>query len=379
MSAGDELDDEEHRDEDERDLQPPAVGGPRPAVLVSCPTAPPRVVRCRSVVPAHPDPTLPPARAARNQAPAGAGGQPEYSAVHARLRAHRARAAGARRRRRGRARRDPRGARPGPERHRHRCRVPTCSTPSPAGTRRPGSRSTCGPSTSTSCGPTPTSPAPRPRASRATGSWARHPATGEPALVLQGHVDVVPAGDVAHWHAADPFSARISGGVLHGRGACDMKAGVAATLAVARALHRSGVRTDRRLALHSVVSEEDGGLGAFATLRRGHGGEVAVIPEPTSGRLVTANAGALTFRIEVRGPGGARQHAPGGRVGGRGVLAGAPRAAGPRGAPQHRPAPAVRRQPAALRHLGRHRARRRLGQLGARPARRRGSDGGAAR
>ena len=124
---------------------------------------------------------------------------------------------------------------------------------------------------------------------------------GEPGLVLQGHVDVVPVGDLANWHSGDPFSARIDGGVLHGRGACDMKAGMAVNLAVARALHRSGVRTERRLALHSVVSEEDGGLGAFATLRRGHRGEVAVITEPTSGRLVTANAGALTFRVEVTG------------------------------------------------------------------------------
>ena len=127
------------------------------------------------------------------------------------------------------------------------------------------------------------------------------PGTGEPALVLQGHVDVVPVGDLTNWTGAQPFSARIEHGILHGRGACDMKAGLAVNLAVARALHRSGVRTERRLALHSVVSEEDGGLGAFATLRRGHRGEVAVITEPTSGRLVTANAGALTFRVEVSG------------------------------------------------------------------------------
>ncbi|MGL5849680.1 MAG: ArgE/DapE family deacylase [Phycicoccus sp.] len=124
---------------------------------------------------------------------------------------------------------------------------------------------------------------------------------GEPALVLQGHIDVVPIGDAARWTAAQPFSATIEDGVLHGRGACDMKAGVAAALAVAHALHRSGVRTERRLALHSVVSEEDGGLGALATLRRGHRGEVAVIPEPTSGRVLTANAGALTFRLDVPG------------------------------------------------------------------------------
>ena len=150
---------------------------------------------------------------------------------------------------------------------------------------------------------------------------------GEPALVLQGHVDVVPVGDLANWPGAQPFSAHIANGVLHGRGACDMKAGMAVNLAVARALHRSGVRTERRLALHSVVSEEDGGLGAFATLRRGHRGEVAVITEPTSGRLVTANAGALTFRIEVTGRaahGSTRQR---GRLGARGVLAGAPRPA----------------------------------------------------
>jgi acetylornithine deacetylase len=126
------------------------------------------------------------------------------------------------------------------------------------------------------------------------------PGEGSPALVLQGHVDVVPIGDPAAW-AHDPFAAVVRDGRLLGRGACDMKAGVAANLAVARALHRSGVRLRGRLALHSVVGEEDGGLGAFATLRRGHTGEAAVITEPTSGRLLTANAGALTFRLEVGG------------------------------------------------------------------------------
>jgi acetylornithine deacetylase len=49
------------------------------------------------------------------------------------------------------------------------------------------------------------------------------------------------------------------------------------------------------------VGEEDGGLGTFATLRRGHRGDVAVVPEPTSCQLVVANAGALTFRLAVPG------------------------------------------------------------------------------
>jgi acetylornithine deacetylase len=124
---------------------------------------------------------------------------------------------------------------------------------------------------------------------------------GMPALVLQGHLDVVPAGDPGTWQGTDPFSAEIREGRLYGRGACDMKAGVAANLAVVRTLRAAGVQLERPLAVHCVVGEEDGGLGAFATLRRGHRGDAAVITEPTGGRLVTATAGALTFRIEVVG------------------------------------------------------------------------------
>ena len=123
---------------------------------------------------------------------------------------------------------------------------------------------------------------------------------GEPALVLCGHTDVVPAGDPALW-PADPFTPRIGDGQLHGRGACDMKAGVVAALGVVRALRTAGVRLRRPLAVHSVVGEEDGGLGAWATLARGHRGAACVIPEPTAGTVMTANAGALTFRLTVRG------------------------------------------------------------------------------
>jgi len=123
----------------------------------------------------------------------------------------------------------------------------------------------------------------------------------EPALVLQGHVDVVPTGDLDKWIDRDPWSGAIHDGAVHGRGACDMKAGVAANLAVARAIAASGVTLERPFAVHSVVSEEDGGLGAFATMLRGHRGEAAVLTEPTSGRVVVANAGALTFELRIAG------------------------------------------------------------------------------
>jgi len=129
---------------------------------------------------------------------------------------------------------------------------------------------------------------------------AAAPDSRQPALVLQGHVDVVPVGDPLKW-PDDPFGGHISGDILYGRGACDMKAGLAVNMAVARALRASGVQLERAFGVHTVVSEEDGGLGAFATLLRGHRADAAVITEPTSGAIVTATAGALTFELRVPG------------------------------------------------------------------------------
>src|SRR3954453_11105115 len=78
---------------------------------------------------------------------------------------------------------------------------------------------------------------------------------GVPALVFAGHTDVVPAGDRTLW-AGDPFVPRLADGQVHGRGACDMKAGVVASLGALAALRTAGVRLIRPLALHAVVGEE---------------------------------------------------------------------------------------------------------------------------
>jgi acetylornithine deacetylase len=121
-----------------------------------------------------------------------------------------------------------------------------------------------------------------------------------PALVLNGHLDVVPVGDLGAW-TLDPWAGTVRDGAVVGRGACDMKGGLACQVMAATVLHEAGVRLRGRLSLQSVVGEEDGGLGTFATLRRGHGGDVAVICEPTSLAVIPACAGALTFRLVVRG------------------------------------------------------------------------------
>ncbi|MBA2638729.1 MAG: ArgE/DapE family deacylase [Nocardioidaceae bacterium] len=130
------------------------------------------------------------------------------------------------------------------------------------------------------------------------GTWPGE--TANPALILQGHVDVVPPGDLDKWSGA-PFEPVTTAHRVHARGACDMKAGVAANLAALAAIKKAGIVLRDPLALHFVIGEEDGGLGAFGTLQRGHTGRACIITEPTSGTLTTANAGALTFTIEVPG------------------------------------------------------------------------------
>ena len=136
----------------------------------------------------------------------------------------------------------------------------------------------------------------------AWGLVGRLPGTGDGAtLMLNGHIDVVPVGDPAAWTTPDPFSGRVVDGELHGRGSCDMKAGLVAALAAVTALRRAGVPLRGDVLLACVPGEEDGGLGTYATLRRGWTADACVVPEPTSLDLVTANAGALTFRLTVPG------------------------------------------------------------------------------
>jgi acetylornithine deacetylase len=124
---------------------------------------------------------------------------------------------------------------------------------------------------------------------------------GGRSLLLEGHVDVVPPGDLDAWSEPDPFSGRVDATHLHGRGACDMKAGVVAARWAVRALLRAGAPLRGDVLLATVVGEEDGGLGSFGLLQRGWRADACVVPEPTGLDLVPACAGALTFRLRIRG------------------------------------------------------------------------------
>lgn len=125
-------------------------------------------------------------------------------------------------------------------------------------------------------------------------------ATDLPGLILAAHTDVVPTGDLRSWRH-HPWRLHRIGDNLYGRGSSDMKAGLAAIFGALTALAATGMRLRQPLAVHAVIGEEDGGLGAFATLERGHRGEACVIAEPTDACVVPANAGSLTFRLEVPG------------------------------------------------------------------------------
>jgi acetylornithine deacetylase len=138
--------------------------------------------------------------------------------------------------------------------------------------------------------------------SEAWGLVGRLPGTGDgTSLMFDGHIDVVPTGDLAAWTQPDPFSGAVVGAELHGRGACDMKAGVVAAMAAVAAVRRAGAPLRGDLLVACVAGEEDGGLGTYATLRRGWRADACVVPEPTSLDLMPANAGALTFRLKVPG------------------------------------------------------------------------------
>jgi acetylornithine deacetylase len=123
---------------------------------------------------------------------------------------------------------------------------------------------------------------------------------GDRSLILNGHADVVPVGDRKAWHSS-PWSAHIHAGRLYGRGACDMKAGLAIAISAAAAIKKSGVALRGRLIVESVVGEEDGGIGTFAMAQRGYKADAAYVLEPTRLCLIPAQAGALSFRLRIAG------------------------------------------------------------------------------
>lgn len=139
---------------------------------------------------------------------------------------------------------------------------------------------------------------------------------GGRSLLLLGHIDAVSAEPRELW-SADPFAAEPRDGRICGRGAADMKAGVAGMLFALETLRRLGVRTAGDVVFCSVTDEESSGAGGWAAVRRGVRADAGVCAEPTDFDVWVACRGSLTPIITTEGrPGHAEMRQPHWRAGG---------------------------------------------------------------
>ena len=122
-------------------------------------------------------------------------------------------------------------------------------------------------------------------------------------LLLNGHVDVVDVEPRDDWTQPDPFSAVIRDGRLYGRGACDMKGGVASMVVAACTLAEQGVPLAGDLIVNTVTEEESTGAGGLFAARLLEA-DAAIVPEPSGLVVWVACRGSLLPRITVRGRAG---------------------------------------------------------------------------
>jgi acetylornithine deacetylase len=114
-------------------------------------------------------------------------------------------------------------------------------------------------------------------------------------LLLNGHVDVVSEAPAERW-SKPPFGADVEGGRLYGRGACDMKGGVAAMLLGVEAALAAGPLPGP-VVYQSVIEEECGGNGALAACLEGPSADGVVIAEPTNGGFDVVAVGVIWARL----------------------------------------------------------------------------------
>src|SRR5216110_678042 len=125
---------------------------------------------------------------------------------------------------------------------------------------------------------------------------------GGRSLLLEGHTDVVTEGDPREW-THSPFGAELVGTRIYGRGAADMKGGLAAAMIAAAAIKRSGAALRGRLVIGALVDEEGDMLGAhhLCTTPIGRELSAAIICEPEQNEICLEQRGVVWARVTVRG------------------------------------------------------------------------------
>ncbi len=122
---------------------------------------------------------------------------------------------------------------------------------------------------------------------------------GGRSLIINGHIDVVSPEPVSAW-THDPWGAEIVGDRMYGRGAHDMKSGVALNLFLPRLLSDLGIELAGDLTIHSVIEEECTGNGALAASLRDRA-DAALVTEPQHTAYTQAHLGVIWFRVRIEG------------------------------------------------------------------------------
>jgi len=121
-----------------------------------------------------------------------------------------------------------------------------------------------------------------------------HGSGGGRSLLLNAHLDTVGVAGME-----EPFSGRVEAGRLHGRGAYDMKASLAASLLAGARARELGLRGD--VIVTAVADEEVASLGTEAVIAAGVRADAAIVTEPTEERLAIAHKGFAALELEVEG------------------------------------------------------------------------------
>jgi succinyl-diaminopimelate desuccinylase len=127
---------------------------------------------------------------------------------------------------------------------------------------------------------------------------------GQPTLHFNGHYDVVPAA--SGW-SLDPFKAEVRNQQIYGRGTCDQKAGIAASLFAVEAIRRANVPLNGTIEQSMTCDEESGGFAGVAALcdsgRISHQRQrYVVITEPLDPeRVAIGHRGVYWFELTTRG------------------------------------------------------------------------------
>ncbi len=125
-------------------------------------------------------------------------------------------------------------------------------------------------------------------------------AEGGASVVFNGHLDVVSPEPLSHWDRP-PFEPYIEDGWLHGRGAGDMKSGVAAMTYAVHAVDKAGLGLRAPVTINAVIEEECSGNGALASVLDGCRADAVLIPEPFGRTIYAAQVGVLWFKVACRG------------------------------------------------------------------------------